>query len=248
MSNIGYAEPPTLERVMDTVGRSTARLLCLGDLHGAAVAGYEALYVRPYGPFRHSCAIPMIPHPGIVAAAEGFVKTFTGKDYLAVHMRRGDKYKDWADCTGTKECFWPITDVAECIFASAARANVSIAYVASNAHPWEVRLLGELLAAGHEDTGPVTLLTFPGSFKEQDGFALVWAVDGGWILNRFDENPGAIWSLEKLVCTMAAAFLRSGESAFADHVTSMRAALGTASCVDGTLCEGRERAPIHLPD
>eukprot|EP00850_Spirogloea_muscicola_P020931 SM000231S07478 [mRNA] locus=s231:32934:36144:+ [translate_table: standard] len=142
-SRTGFARV-SVEQFKVVVGVSQARLLTLGDLYGGVLTD-PALYAHPFGPIRRTCKLPLRPHPAIIAAAEGFVNTFLGDRFLAVHLRRNDFWAVQRLCAQPEICYWPIPEVARFIQEKAKSINTTVVLLATDAHPLEGDVLGQAL-------------------------------------------------------------------------------------------------------
>eukprot|EP00850_Spirogloea_muscicola_P006983 SM000034S12737 [mRNA] locus=s34:427321:429919:- [translate_table: standard] len=235
--------------IMDVLPKFTGKLITFGDIYGEYLHGAPFAYNKPFGPIRRNCSLPFLPHSSITSAAEGFVKTFAGANFVALHLRRGDKYKYWRQCIYPLECFWPVSDVAYCLLKVCDKANASLVFVANNGHELEMQLLKKLLGRPRgRERRPVTLLTLPDSFSRAEGRKLQWAERWGWNAGNMSSDRFAVMSLEKLICSMSKVFLSAGESTFSTHIDRMRKAMGTWSCMDGILCAGYHRHNITMPE
>eukprot|EP00850_Spirogloea_muscicola_P006131 SM000029S10426 [mRNA] locus=s29:27678:30266:+ [translate_table: standard] len=256
-SRLGYSRtsfvPVSMEQFKAVVGVSQARLLTLGDLFGSTLTD-TALYAHPFGPIRRTCKLPLRPHPAIIAAAEGFVNTFLGDRFLAVHLRRNDFWYVQRLCAQPEICYWPIPEVAGFIQEKAKSINTTVVLLATDAHPLEGDVLGQALQmiAG-EACGSSVMQTelVNGSLHTLQHFSsfaangssshkLSW-LDDAWKKAGFEDGSIAGFArmaLEKVICSMSAAFLGTAKSTFSLHIIRMRLALGHHSCKDRQLGEG----------
>eukprot|EP00850_Spirogloea_muscicola_P018053 SM000161S02435 [mRNA] locus=s161:213354:216595:+ [translate_table: standard] len=247
-SRTGFARV-SVEQFKAVVGVSQARLLTLGDLYGGVLTD-PALYAHPFGPIRRTCKLPLRPHPAIIAAAEGFVNTFLGDRFLAVHLRRNDFWAVQRLCAQPEICYWPIPEVARFIQEKAKRINATVVLLASDAHPLEDKLLRARLGQSLSKVSVVRVprqLSFAANGSSSQ--KLCWLGDA-WKKAGFEDGSIAGFArmaLEKVICSMSAAFLGTAKSTFSLHIIRMRLALGHHSCKDRQLGEGWDNTQPQLP-
>eukprot|EP00850_Spirogloea_muscicola_P020850 SM000228S07390 [mRNA] locus=s228:215348:218453:- [translate_table: standard] len=235
----GLPAEATLKSFLLAYGNSDAQLLSIGDVYSTKIKGEPQFYARPFGHFKRTCNIPILPNRTIVGVAVGFVETFT--DYLAVDLRRGDRYRVRRRCESGHDCFRPISEVATCLRKAAKASNITLIFLASDAHALELQLLDSLLASGDDGGEAITLVTLPESFGPVGGRSLEWSHITGWEFAKFDQKPHASMSLERLICAMARVFLAGDTSPSSEHIHRLRKAMGSATCADGTLCKDGPR-------
>eukprot|EP00850_Spirogloea_muscicola_P011076 SM000067S20353 [mRNA] locus=s67:583348:590859:+ [translate_table: standard] len=227
----------TASQFQSTFGASEAQLLCLGDLFGFSVK--DGLYnARPFGPFRRSCMLPVRPHQAIIDMAKNFVRMFLGRQYIAVHIRRGDFYRAQRFCShGNKAwCYRSIAEIAEYLNEKVQALGATTIYVATNAHPLEMSLLKSRLARySHKGRG-LTIVTLPEPprFRLENRTHSLWKAES-WVQAGLEGSLHAELALEKIICTMANHFLGTPTSTFSLHILRMRQSLGLRDCNDSAL-------------
>eukprot|EP00850_Spirogloea_muscicola_P022113 SM000277S10348 [mRNA] locus=s277:114222:122725:- [translate_table: standard] len=238
----------TASQFQSTFGASEAQLLCLGDLFGFSVK--DSIYnARPFGPFRRSCMLPVRPHQAIIDMAKNFVRMFLGRQYIAVHIRRGDFYRAQRFCSrGEKAwCYRSIAEIAEYLNEKVQALGVTTLYVATNAHPLEMSLLKSRLARfSHKGRG-LTIVTLPEPprFKPENGTHSLWNAES-WVQAGLEGSMHAELAVEKLICTMANHFLGTPTSTFSLHILRMRQSLGLRDCNDSAVGQDAEIQQLRL--
>ncbi|CAI7900663.1 unnamed protein product, partial [Closterium sp. NIES-53] len=106
--------------------------------------GRAPLVVRP------ECRGLLQPSRAIQEAAVGFINTFLGSRFIAIHLRRGDFFHHCIHGDGSHRavpCFHPIHQLARCLHSRLqALPGAAMVFVASNAGEEEMRALSETLA------------------------------------------------------------------------------------------------------
>ncbi|CAI5971939.1 unnamed protein product [Closterium sp. NIES-65] len=149
------SSPPSLSSSSPSSSPSTSLpyaatpVLSLGDLNGLTLAGLPFDMFSPHPPFRLSCVDLWLPPPPVEGLVTGFIDTFLGGDYAAVHLRRSDFARVYRHAHQTKShpAFLPIVAVGRFIMRRLADRSVTAVYLATDASQYEVELLERLLMA-----------------------------------------------------------------------------------------------------
>eukprot|EP00850_Spirogloea_muscicola_P018448 SM000169S02703 [mRNA] locus=s169:38011:41282:+ [translate_table: standard] len=225
----GLPAEATLESFLLAFGNSNAQLLSIGDVYSTKIKGEPQFYARPFGHFKRSCNIPILPNRTIVGVAVGFVETFTGLlsrgpfDAHALELQLLDSLLASGDDGG--EAITLVTLPERCVPPWCCFDSL-LAFA-------RIVLL-ELFISSAQSCGC-------SSFGPVGGRSLEWSHITGWEFAKFDQKPHASMSLEKLICAMARVFLAGDTSPYSEHIHRLRKAMGSATCADGTLCKDGPR-------
>ncbi|GJP51799.1 hypothetical protein CLOM_g10937 [Closterium sp. NIES-68] len=98
---------------------------------------------------RRECRGLLQPSRAIQEAAVGFINTFLGSRFIAIHLRRGDFFHHCIHGDGSRRavpCYHPIQQLAHCLHLRLqALPGAVMVFVASNAGEEEMRVLSETL-------------------------------------------------------------------------------------------------------
>ncbi|CAI7790791.1 unnamed protein product [Closterium sp. NIES-54] len=212
-----------------------ARVLSLGNIYGFSLygrAGQMLHATKP--PFRTSCLDLWEPPPVVRRFVSGFVDTFLGDDFAAVHMRRGDfshAYLRHEEKEQDRDpAFLPIATIARYIVSRFSGRGISVLYLATDASLTEVQFLEKLLLE-LDSKAPFVVERLPefmkGSleYNEYD-----WVRD---FENLDDEDKGILRALaEKHICARAQYFIGTPKSTFSTDIFRIREVYGRSSEVD----------------
>ncbi|CAI5458893.1 unnamed protein product [Closterium sp. Yama58-4] len=213
-------------------------VLSLGDLNGLSLAGLPFDMLSPHPPFRLSCVDLWMPPPPVEGFVTGFIDTFLGGDYAAVHLRRSDFSRVYHHAHQTKShpAFLPIVAVGRFIMRRLANRSVTAVYLATDASQYEVELLERLLM-GMAPGSPLIVVRLPAfgaSSDEYQRFPWVKAfheaerdMEGG-----SNTNGIARALAEKHICARAKHFIGTPYSSYSKDIFRMREVQGLASCAD----------------
>ncbi|CAI6011568.1 unnamed protein product [Closterium sp. NIES-65] len=162
------SSPPSLSSSSPSSSPSTSLpyaatpVLSLGDLNGLTLAGLPFDMFSPHPPFRLSCVDLWLPPPPVEGLVTGFIDTFLGGDYAAVHLRRSDFSRVYHHAHQTKShpAFLPIVAVGRFIMRRLADRSVTAVYLATDASQYEVELLERLLM-GMAPGSPLIVVRLP---------------------------------------------------------------------------------------
>lgn len=206
-------------------GLASVAVLSAGDLYRVQMRRQTRFQVsRPFAAIRSSCDVYIMPHPVIVRAADGLLAGLLARNFLALHLRRGDFCRQ-----PDKRQFYPIADVANLLVSYLENVDSRMIFIATNSHREELGVLRKLVAVylkgGANFTRLPPITTHEGSPK--------WARD--WAQSGFEKSNFARATLDKLICTRGKWFIGTHFSTFSGEIHQKRYAMGTRSCLDGDM-------------
>ncbi|CAI5493364.1 unnamed protein product [Closterium sp. Naga37s-1] len=217
---------------------ATTPVLSLGDLNGLSLAGLPFDMYSPHPPFRLSCTDLWLPPPPVEGFVTGFIDTFLGGDYAAVHLRRSDFSRVYHRTHQAKShpAFLPIVAVGRFIMRRLANRSVTAVYLATDASQYEVELLERLLM-GMAPGSPLVVVRLPAFGATSDEYQrFPWVktfheaerdMEGGT-----NTNGIARALAEKHICARAKHFIGTPYSSYSKDIFRMREVQGLASCAD----------------
>ncbi|CAI5958865.1 unnamed protein product [Closterium sp. NIES-64] len=238
------SSPPSLSSSSPSSSPSTSLpyaatpVLSLGDLNGLTLAGLPFDMFSPHPPFRLSCVDLWLPPPPVEGLVTGFIDTFLGGDYAAVHLRRSDFSRVYHHAHQTKShpAFLPIVAVGRFIMRRLADRSVTAVYLATDASQYEVELLERLLM-GMAPGSPLIVVRLPAFGATSDEYQrFPWVktfheaerdMEGGT-----NTNGIARALAEKHICARAKHFIGTPYSSYSKDIFRMREVQGLASCAD----------------
>ncbi|GJP35210.1 hypothetical protein CLOM_g19719 [Closterium sp. NIES-68] len=212
-----------------------APVISLGDAFALGLRGLPFFFEGGVPPFKSTCADIWQPPPVIENFVKGFIDTFLGSEYAAVHLRRSDFAKTYLKEGHERErgSFLPIVTVAHFIIERLRDKGASVVYLATDASPSEIQLL-EKLFLGSSSTSPlvvVRLPEFPKGSEEYSQFA--------WVKKFQDldsQEDGVLRALaEKHICANARFFIGTPRSTFSSDIFRLRVLHGRMNDVDAYL-------------
>ncbi|CAI5971941.1 unnamed protein product, partial [Closterium sp. NIES-65] len=137
--------PKEVNAFLHTFAYNDAPVISLGDCFSISLRGLPFHIEGAVPPFKTTCADIWQPPPVIENFANGFIDTFLGSEYAAVHLRRSDfaKFQNSDDET-KRDTFLPIVTVAHFIMERFKDTGASVVYLATDASPSEIQLLEQL--------------------------------------------------------------------------------------------------------
>lgn len=228
--------PSTAQVLAAYANYSQARVLSLGNLYGFGLNRPSYHLHQSVPPFVLSawCGDLWSPPPVVRGFVDGFIDTFLGRDFAAVHMRRGDFSKTYLKPREGHQqdpAFLPLPMIARHIINRLAGKGVSVLYLATDAGPLEVQFLEKLLLE-LDPKYPVIIERLP-IFQED---SVEWK-EYGWIkeFQRLDEeDDGLLRALaEKHICASARYFIGTPMSTFSKDIFRIREVEGRKNGVDG---------------
>eukprot|EP00271_Cylindrocystis_brebissonii_P002150 TRINITY_DN1252_c0_g1_i1.p1 TRINITY_DN1252_c0_g1~~TRINITY_DN1252_c0_g1_i1.p1 ORF type:complete len:557 (+),score=67.67 TRINITY_DN1252_c0_g1_i1:1875-3545(+) len=212
-------------------------VIAFGNMFGV---GGKDLRFEGSGPIKvaEECRYYLTPSPPILEAAQGFVNSYLGSRYLAVHLRRGDFFQHCMMSGQVRgqhaghACFQPLQQVASCLAKRIAlNPGVRSVYLATNGNDQEVALLVQYLQF-YKVLQPVVRL------HDEALQTAPWAE----VLRRrgLETNPAVVALVEKSICVLSSAFYGTPGSTFSGDITRLRDWWYTRTCKDGSLCDVSE--------
>eukprot|EP00897_Mesotaenium_endlicherianum_P002671 jgi/Mesen1/2431/ME000157S01567 len=191
-----------------------------------------------------ACPQAVRPHALFAEVADGFLATFTGHNFAAVHVRGGPSW----DAKAGEFRHMSISVVAQFLLRALKNTSIGTVLLVSNVRRLEVFDLQRLLIVGQEQLDPdgerLVVITMPRlGFDEVHpralspsgyvGQALPWA--GEWSSLHHDDNPPAVLLASKLIAARAKYFFGTAGSPLSLDIHRLREAEGTATCRDGDI-------------
>ncbi|GJP55127.1 hypothetical protein CLOM_g14114 [Closterium sp. NIES-68] len=220
---------------------SDHHVIAFGNMFGVGgrelrFQGAAPLVVRP------ECRGLLQPSPAIQQAAVGFVNTYLGPSYAAVHLRRGDFFQHCIHGNGRLRptpCYQPLAQVAACLHQRLQRLpGVRMVFLASNADATERRVLRETLTALGS---PHALVSLPVSLV---GEAWAEPLERGGVAGRSE----VVSFLDKAVCALALQFYGTAGSTFSSDIMRLREWWKQGLC-ETYICPANQPADfLRLPE
>lgn len=184
------------------------------------------------GPLLHKCKTLLQPHNYIIAAAERFIQTYLGKNFVGLHFRR---YGFLTFCNenskkGNQCNFYPIPQAAECILRIVSSTSARVIYLSTDAKESETSLLQSLL---YNNGVRISLVKRP---DHENGEKWDSPIQRHGLLN----DKEVIAMLDKTICAMSSTFIGSSGSTFSVDIMRMRTEWGATSTCDQYLCGGEK--------
>ncbi|CAI5493362.1 unnamed protein product [Closterium sp. Naga37s-1] len=224
-NNLEYPSIPT-KHVTDFLRAyapyNDAPVISLGDAFHFVLRGPPFYFEGAVPPFTSTCADIWQPPLVIDNFVNGFVGTFLGSEYAAVHLRRGDfagRFQNKSSETD-RATFLPVVTVARFISERLRDTGVSVVYLATDASPSEIQLL-EKLFLGAGSTNPLVVVRLPEFAKESEEYSQF-----RWVKKFQDldsEGNGSLRALaEKHICANARFFIGTQMSTFSLDIRRLR--------------------------
>lgn len=215
-------------------------VIAFGNMFGV---GGRDLRFHGSGPIKvlDSCRYYLTPSRTVLRTATGFVNTFLGSNFMAVHLRRGDFFqhctkKDATGRHGKFPCFHPLQQIANCIAKRLdENPELKVIFLATNGQDKEIETLKEYLALLKK---PVPLLRLMGGVNSP------WAEP--LVKLGVDKDPDVLAMVEKTVCVLGSVFYGTAGSTFSGDIARLRDWWFLKSCKDDDLCgtEDPDTIPI----
>lgn len=204
-------------------GADADAVIAVGDLFYAEVEDSDDFALT------HQCSLQLglvRPHPSIVLAAQRFVQTYLGSNFLAVHFRRHGFLVFCNKRTPGPSCFYPIPQAARCIEAKVREVGADVVFLSTDAAGSEV----EALVAALHQRGVLVVRRTASHEALAKWDAVLWRQAGR------EAEEGVMAMVDKAICSLAVVFLGTRDSSFSAHIQSMRLTMATASFCDAPLC------------
>ncbi|CAI7781441.1 unnamed protein product [Closterium sp. NIES-53] len=244
---------------------SNAYVLCLGDLFYI-----DTSEIRQDGSFLSrdilptDCPFPLRPPTSAVAAAAWFMQEYTGPDFAALHLRRGDFYLRFRGYRGAKADYFPMETIAEYVAETIAAVNAATAAAAAGA-AFQIGATESVIGGKgsclreSSDWQPIRMLVLCSDAGEKQGNVLscLLAVHGITVVRLDVVNYPAfafskvtipaparadtIVMAEKMVAANARIMFYSRCSSFSLQIKHITETQGLVSCWDSVVCEGRSK-------
>lgn len=206
------------------------KVIGIGDIFYADV---ERGWVNQVGgPLSHKCKTLLQPHNYILAAAERFIQTYLGKNFVGLHFRRygfltfcNENSKKGNPCN-----FYPIPQAAECILRIFSSTSARVIYLSTDAKESETSLLQSLL---YKRGMRITLVQ---RSDHENGEKWDSPIQRHKLLN----DKEVIAMLDKTICAMSSVFIGSSGSTFSVDILRMRTEWGMSSNCDQYMCGGEK--------
>lgn len=212
-----------------------ADVISVGSTYYVQLTGLPFYFDAWIPPLKTACSNIWQPPPPVANFVNGFIDTFLGNDYAALHLRRGDFAMTYLKEGSTKKttAFLPIVTVARFITRRLKNTGVSALYLATDASPFEVELLEKLILSTRTED-PLIVIRLPNfstSSPEYSSFP--------WV-NRFlemdQQDSGVLRALaEKYICAKARFFIGTPKSTFSGDIFRLRVLEGHMTDVDAYL-------------
>ncbi|CAI5993435.1 unnamed protein product [Closterium sp. NIES-65] len=149
-----------------------APVISLGDAYGMGLRGLPFYFEGAVAPFTSTCADIWQPPPVIENFVNGFIDTFLGSEYAALHLRRSDFSRTYRkeDNGRERSSFLPIVTVAYFVIERLRDTGVSVVYLATDASPSEIQLL-EKLFLGSGSWRPLVVVRLPEFAKGSEEYS-----------------------------------------------------------------------------
>lgn len=229
---------PSLSQFLAAYGNLKDPVVSFGDVLYIGFQQLTFLKNRPNGPLKildPSCKLIIQANSFLQEIANTIVRDKIGTRFLGIHLRRGDFM---SFCEDKKDsCFKPLSQIAACIAAKLNNLGTEIdkIYFAHNAERNEILYLQNAILA--QTQGRYTTL----ELKDVLDF------NGPLGHQKVLKKPETIAVLDKMIVARSRVFLGTLHSTFTVDIARMRGGWGTASCLDGTVCdeEGTDSNKIY---
>ncbi|KAG0609703.1 hypothetical protein M758_7G007700 [Ceratodon purpureus] len=208
-------------------------VIAVGDLFYAEVDSNDFAVA----PSHSGCRSMVRPHPSIVVAAQRFVQTYLGRDYVAVHFRRHGFLVFCNKQSPGPSCFYPIPQAAQCIESKVREAAADVVFLSTDAPESEVA--GLVAALAQRGVAVVRRSAAHEALAKWD--SVLWRQAGR------EAEAGVMAMVDKAICALAVAFVGTRSSSFSADIQSMRRAMLTASPCDAPLCHGLGPPSFQAP-
>lgn len=215
-----HQAPRRRDAVVARFGTEEA-VVAVGDLFYAEVEESEEFTVTMHAALR--------PHPSIVVAAQRFVQTYLGANFVAVHFRRHGFLVFCNKQMPGSSCFYPIPQAARCIERKVREVGADVVFLSTDAAESEVEALVAVL---QHQRGVVVVRRSATHEALAKWDAVLWRQQGR------EAEAGVMAMVDQAICSLAMAFVGTPGSSFSAHIQSMRVAMATASSCDTHLCDG----------
>ena len=133
----------TLKQFLKHYGSVKSRVLIMGDLFHQQLSDMPGLYISGTIPFNRTSKCDLIPdlqpHPAIMQSAKLFIREkIRTQNFGAVHLKLGPEFHYECRKKG-RQCYYPTTQVAECIRHKVAMGSGSTLFLATDGNQTEVR-------------------------------------------------------------------------------------------------------------
>ncbi|GJP34238.1 hypothetical protein CLOM_g18685 [Closterium sp. NIES-68] len=161
----------------------------------------------------------------------GFIDTFLGKDFAAVHLRRSD-FASYIDTNkdSRNPAYLPVVSVAQFTVGRLRGTGVSAVYLATDASPSEIQLLERLLLE-LDPSSPFILVRLPTFHKGSSEYQQF-----PWVrsFQQSDSHESGILRAiaEKNICAAARYFIGTPRSTFSSDIFRMREERNVRSSID----------------
>ena len=208
-------------------------VIAVGDLFYADVEDSGGFEVAS------QCRGMVRPHRSIATAAERFVQTYLGGNFVAVHFRRHGFLVFCNRQVPGPSCFYPIPQAARCIErAVRAAAAADVVFLSTDAPESEATALVAALARRGVDVVRRSAAHEP--LAKWD--APLWRLAP----NR-EAEPGVMALVDQTICALAATFIGTRSSSFSAHIQHLRHDMLTASTCDAPICHNLGPPSFQAP-
>lgn len=211
------------------------KIVAFGNMFGVGGADFR---FRGSAPLVVSaeCKYYLAPSPHILKMAAGFVNSFLGNNFMALHLRRGDFYQHCSrpGAKGKRPCFHPLQQIASCLARRLdENPTVKMVYLSTNADELEIETLRAMLVLLRKN---VLLVRMP-ELRNQPWAEPVLKLD-------LQNDTDVISFTEKAICVLSKVFYGTYGSTFTGDILRLRDWLMTNSCSDAMICPEDEAADL----
>lgn len=130
-----------LEEFFSRYSTATGDTIILGEMLHTKISHQPQLYTSGDLPFFRTddnCpnSLAVQPHRAVIETAKRYVKEVSGKEFIAVHIRRGELISSYCNFHG--DCHFPIPQLAECVKNKLLETNISTIFLATDGNKTEV--------------------------------------------------------------------------------------------------------------
>eukprot|EP00271_Cylindrocystis_brebissonii_P001525 TRINITY_DN1178_c0_g1_i1.p1 TRINITY_DN1178_c0_g1~~TRINITY_DN1178_c0_g1_i1.p1 ORF type:complete len:365 (+),score=31.49 TRINITY_DN1178_c0_g1_i1:728-1822(+) len=244
LKRVNKSRDLTVSQVLEEAPNAVGRVLWVGENHHTRLAG-DKLYPRRCpksevfcayqggeAPFQRLSTCPrgfvIKPDGGMFSAANSFVaEELGGGPFLAAHVRRGDFVRNRTPL--------PLDEALEWIRRLAGEYELMTVFLATDADLSELAHIRKSFQAWQLELPRLRLVTLHVPKRHHTA---VDVVKSRWLQEVYDrgwEGELPVMILDKVICSMASAFLGSIGSTFTDDIMRLRYGMATASARDRLL-------------